>query len=158
MVQRQVLSLVLSVGLAIGATTPVFAQAGGEGSFQPAPPASPGTTPSRSSPPEGQQGSDQIRGPGQTPPPLPIPNCDVNPANTADPAAVMMARQHLAEFFAMTNRMWSVEGYSSAEAMRTTLGNAQSDWYDQTVALACGRLQGGYRGMNWRRGMGWGHW
>ena len=89
---------------------------------------------------------------------VPLPNCNVNPANTIDPPAVAAAQRAIASFLAEVNREWSAEGYSSSAAMIGAEGNAQSDWYDQTAALACGRLIGGYRGMNWgpARG-GWAH-
>jgi hypothetical protein len=100
--------------------------------------------------------------PGQpqqaTPPPgLPAACRNVNPAQTADPGAVAAAQAAISGFYLETASTWSMEGYSSADGMRTTEGNNQSDWLDQTLALACGRLQGGYKGMNWTPGTGWGH-
>jgi hypothetical protein len=98
--------------------------------------------------------------PQQATPPLGLPAAcrNVNPAQTADPGAVAAAQAAISSFFLETASTWSMEGYSSADSMRATEGNNQSDWFDQTLALACGRLQGGYRGMNWIAGRGWGHW
>ena len=121
--QRLLLSMLLSVGLALGAVGTALAQPGGQ--FP------------------------------QTP--VPVPNCSVDPNQTADPAAVAAAQRAIASFYAETNREWSMEGYASAEAMRQTEGNAQSEWLDQTLPLACGRLRGGYQGMNWVPRVGWAH-
>ena len=100
--------------------------------------------------------------PGQpqqaTPPPgLPAACRNVNPAQTADPGAVAAAQAAIGGYFLETASTWSMEGYSTAEGMRTTEGSLQSDWYDQTLALACGKLQGGFKGMNWISDSGWAH-
>lgn len=48
----------------------------------------------------------------------------------------LAARQALTDFYAFTERNWSVHGYSSAQEMRAALGNNQSNWLDQAQALA----------------------
>jgi hypothetical protein len=84
-------------------------------------------------------------------------NGGVNPDQTADPPAVRAAQASLVEFYRMTNRAYSVSGYSSAWVMREEVGNSQSAWLDMTLPLARGQLQGGWRNMNWIPGKGWQH-
>jgi hypothetical protein len=83
--------------------------------------------------------------------------CNVDPRQTSDPAAVAAAQAAISRFLADVNRTWSMEGYGSSAQMIGTEGNNQTDWYDQTLALACGRLIGGYAGKNWVAGRGWVH-
>jgi hypothetical protein len=41
--------------------------------------------------------------------------------------------------------------------MREELGNRQDGWLDKVLPLACGRLVGGWKYMNWIPGRGWQH-
>jgi hypothetical protein len=84
-------------------------------------------------------------------------NGGANPDETADPPAVRAAQASLIEFYRMTNRRYSVGGYTSAWVMREEVGNSQSSWLDMTLPLARGQLQGGWRNMNWIPGKGWQH-
>jgi hypothetical protein len=84
-------------------------------------------------------------------------NGGVNPDETVDPPAVRAAQASLVDFYRMTNRAYSVSGYSSAWVMREELGNVQSAWLDMTLPLARGQLRGGWRNMNWIPGKGWQH-
>jgi hypothetical protein len=84
-------------------------------------------------------------------------NGGVNPDETADPPAVRAAQASLVEFYKLTNRSYSVAGYSSAWVMREDVGNSQSAWLDMTLPLARGHLRGGWRNMNWLPGKGWQH-
>ena len=65
------------------------------------------------------------------------------------------AQASLVTFYRMTNRAYSVGGYTSAWVMREEVGNSQSAWLDMTLQLARGQLQGGWRNMNWIPGKGW---
>lgn len=82
-------------------------------------------------------------------------NGGVDPNRTADPPAVAAAQKTLAEFFAYTNREYSLKGYLNARVMREELGNGQGDWLDKTMNLACGRLVGGWHFLNWLPNQGW---
>jgi hypothetical protein len=84
-------------------------------------------------------------------------NGGVNPDETADPPAVRAAQASLVEFYRVTNRGYSVAGYSSAWVMREDVGNSQSAWLDMTLPLARGHLRGGWRNMSWVPGKGWQH-
>jgi len=104
----------------------------------------------------GTQGGQQGGQAGQfTRTTVPLANCSVDPNQTADPRAVSMAQKAIADFLNDVNRTYSIEGFATAAADIASEGNAQSEWYNQTLALACGRLTGGYQGMNWVTGMGW---
>jgi hypothetical protein len=87
----------------------------------------------------------------------PVPSCDVDPNTTADPAAVAAAQRAILNFYISTNLDYSVEGYNIPAEMRVADGQQQSDWLERTLPLACGRLVGGYRFMNWVPGIGWQH-
>ena len=82
-------------------------------------------------------------------------NRGADPNSTADPAAVAAAQKTLVQFYDYTNRNWSIQGYSSAAQMRELLGNSQSSWLDQSLALARGRLSEGWDNQNWIPNRGW---
>lgn len=84
-------------------------------------------------------------------------NGGVDPNKTADPVAVAAAQRALEEFFGHTNREFSNRGYANPWLMREEIGNRQSNWLDKTLPLACGRLVGGWKYMNWVPGRGWQH-
>jgi hypothetical protein len=86
---------------------------------------------------------------------LPIPNCDVDPAKTADPVAVAKAQRDILDYLEHTTSEYSLAGYSTAGGMIGIEGNTLTDWFNSTLMLACGRLVGGYRGRNWVPGSGW---
>ena len=87
----------------------------------------------------------------------PVPNCTVDPRTTADPPAVAAAQRALLDFYLATNLDYSIEGYNIPAQMRIATGQVQSDWLERTLPLACGRLVGGFRNMNWIPGHGWEH-
>ncbi|MCC7105944.1 MAG: hypothetical protein IT307_12445 [Chloroflexi bacterium] len=89
--------------------------------------------------------------------PLPIPNCNVDPAKTADPPAVARAQRDILDYLEHTTAEYSLAGYASAGGMIGIEGNSRTDWFNATLPLACGRLVGGYRGRNWVPGAGWQH-
>jgi hypothetical protein len=83
------------------------------------------------------------------------PECRIDPNRTADPAAVAAAQRAIRAFLAETAANYSQAGFATQAAMITTKGNLQSNWYDATLPLACGRLMGGYKGMSWVPNVGW---
>jgi hypothetical protein len=84
-------------------------------------------------------------------------NGSVDPNRTGDPPAVAAAQRALDAFFGHTNREYSVKGYANPWLMREELGNRQSNWLNQTLPLACGRLVSGWKNRNWIPGRGWQH-
>jgi hypothetical protein len=90
-----------------------------------------------------------------TPPTL--ANGGVDPKRTGDPDAVAAAQRALDALFAHTNREFSQRGYANPWQMREALGNQQDGWLDKVLPLACGRLVGGWKYMNWIPGRGWQH-
>jgi hypothetical protein len=82
-------------------------------------------------------------------------NGGVDPEATGDPPAVAAAQRALEEFFAYTNRVYSARGFANAWLMREEVGNRPSNWLNKVVPLACGRLVGGWKSMNWVPGRGW---
>lgn len=79
--------------------------------------------------------------PEPTPPPVAAEPVVEPPAEAPpDPGdgPTLAARQALADFYAYTERTWSVKGYSSAAEMRAALGNSQSNWLEDTQAAAAG--------------------
>ncbi len=87
----------------------------------------------------------------------PVPSCVVDPSTTADPPAVAAAQRAILDFYISTNLDYSIVGYNIPAEMRIADGQVQSDWLERTLPLACGRLVGGYRYMNWIPGRGWEH-
>ena len=82
-------------------------------------------------------------------------NGGVDPKRTGDPAAVEAAQRALDALFTHTNQEFSQRGYANPWLMREALGNQQDAWLDKVLPLACGRLVGGWKYMNWIPGRGW---
>jgi hypothetical protein len=127
--RTQLLSLALGVGLVLGSVGTAFAQ------VRPTPgPWPPGATVQTDLPPD-------CRG--------------VDPNRTADPVAVAAAQRAVRTYLAHTAANYSQAGFATQALMIATKGNLHTGWYDQALALACGRLSGGYKGMTWVRNVGW---
>jgi hypothetical protein len=134
--RTKLLSLVLGVGLVLGSLGTAFAQE--------RPPPSP-TRPT----------------PGPWPPGATVqtdlpPDCrGVDPNRTADPVAVAAAQRDVRAYLRQTAATYSQAGFATQGLMIATKGTLHTGWYDQAMALACGRLNGGYKGMTWVRNVGW---
>jgi hypothetical protein len=123
------LSVALGVGLVIGSVGTAFAQVR----------ATPGPWP-----------------PGATVQTDLPPDCRaVDPNRTADPAAVAAAQRQVRAYLAETAATYSQAGFATQALMIATKGNLHTGWWDQALALACGRLMGGYKGMSWVPNVGW---
>jgi hypothetical protein len=84
-------------------------------------------------------------------------NGGVDPNRSGDPVAVAAAQRALEALFTHTNQEFSQRGYANPWLMREELGNQQDNWLDKVLPLACGRLIGGWKYMNWIPGRGWQH-
>jgi hypothetical protein len=82
-------------------------------------------------------------------------NGGVDPNTTLDPPIVAATQEALRGFYRYTNLTYSRLGYSNPQVMREERGNDQTEWLDQSLALARGQLVGGWKGLNWSPGKGW---
>jgi len=82
-------------------------------------------------------------------------NGGADPEMTADPPVVAAAQRALEDFFDHTNRNYGPAGYANPWLMREDVGNRQDNWLDRVLPLACGRLESGWKSMNWIPNVGW---
>jgi hypothetical protein len=68
---------------------------------------------------------------------------------------VAAAQRQVRAYLAQTAATYSQAGFATQALMIATKGNLQTGWWDQALALACGRLMGGYKGMSWVPNVGW---
>jgi hypothetical protein len=128
--RRQLLRIALGLGLAVSSVGPIYAQAGepgtptrpsGEGSDQPRPQSSPGTTQNPSSPAAGGGGTMMDMGIAMG------DDLTTRPMTQAEMTAAAKA------FWADAEQNWSTWGFSSAPQARVTLGG---DWWMMASKMA----------------------